>query len=266
MCVKSTSDGNHLYFFGEGWAWDWDGGMWCSEERFVCAAERRRGVGASLPVISCGDKRTLCKTHKFYSILISFILFFCSVLFRFGSSFLYAVSCRSFSLHAHTQSKHSPHPFKLIHSSSRGGWVKSVNSFSCVSLLCRWQCLRVDGFQHRFADRARRRREAQGGAGAGRGKDRWMKAEAEAEAAAVKGTKAATTVKSDGNWLKSKEKKQPNYGIKIYIHIYVYIYWHDCLVVLLPATPCGQLSPKVGKWKRGRADQTFDYANEITSL
>lgn len=46
----------------------------------------------------------------------------------------------------------------------------------------------------------RRIREAQAGqAGEGRGKDRWMKAEAEAEAVAVKGTKAATTVKSDGN-------------------------------------------------------------------
>lgn len=87
---------------GGGWAWDWDRdrewewGMWCSEERFVCAAERRRGVGASLPVISCGDKRTLCKTHKFYSILISFILFFCSVPFRFGSSFFICCSLSLF--------------------------------------------------------------------------------------------------------------------------------------------------------------------------
>lgn len=38
-----------------------------------------------------------------------------------------------------------------------------------------------------------------GRGGKGREKDRWMKAEAEAAAAAVKGTKAATTVKSDGN-------------------------------------------------------------------
>lgn len=36
-----------------------------------------------------------------------------------------------------------------------------------------------------------------GRGGKGREKDRWMKAEA--AAAAVKGTKAATTVKSDGN-------------------------------------------------------------------
>lgn len=44
----------------------------------------------------------------------------------------------------------------------------------------------------------RRIKQAQG-AGGGEGKDRWMKAAAAAEAAAVKGTKAATTVKSDGN-------------------------------------------------------------------
>lgn len=91
--------------------------MWCSEERFVCAAERRRGVGASLPVISCGDKRTLCKTHKFYSILISFILFFCSVPFRFGSSFFICCSLSLF-LFTRTHAKKAPppptHPFKLI--------------------------------------------------------------------------------------------------------------------------------------------------------
>lgn len=149
------------------------GGMWwaairvCSWEASVC-----RGVGASLPVISCGDKRTLCKTHKFYSILISFILFFCSALFcsvsfRFFFYMLFVVVV-ALSLYTHTRKVSSPPhtPVKLIQffelGSEEGGWVKSVNSFSCVSLLCRWQCLRVDGFQHRFADRARRRETCAG--------------------------------------------------------------------------------------------------------
>lgn len=51
------------------------------------------------------------------------------------------------------------------------------------------------GGGRRAPDKAAQR----GRGGKGREKDRWMKAEAEAEAAAVKGTKAATTVKSDGN-------------------------------------------------------------------
>lgn len=103
----------------------------CGEQRFVCAAERRRcvgGVGASLPVISCGDKRTLCKTHKFYSILISFILFFCSALlcsvsFRFFFYMLFVVVV-ALSLYTHTRKVSSPpHPhqtYTVLRARERG--------------------------------------------------------------------------------------------------------------------------------------------------
>lgn len=169
----------------------------------------------------------------FYFDFFHSFLLFCSVSFRFF--FFYMLFVVSLSLYTHTRKVSTPpptHPFKLIQflEEVERGLGKKCKQLQLrvlvmsLTMPASWWLSAQICWQGTEAGDVRRIREAQAGqAGEGRGKDRWMKAEAEAEAeaVAVKGTKAATTVKSDGNWLKSKEKKQPNYGIKIYIQTYI---------------------------------------------